>query len=101
MVRLRYEPTPFDLKSSLVQLLKQVWNYNTHSDKHTCIDCLVFEEWCIDFARTKWQPDFIDFDSAIQKIRNTDETFITFDGMNIFKPEGILCILKKFKKIYK
>lgn len=45
MVRLRYDPTPFDLKSSLVQLLKQIWNYNTHSDKHESVDCLVFEEW--------------------------------------------------------
>ena len=95
MVRLRYEPTPFDLKSTLVQLLKQIWNCNMHSDKHACVDCLIFEEWCIDFARAKWQSDFIDFDVAIQKKRDTDETFINFDRMNIFKPEEILSILRK------
>ena len=72
MVILRYDPTPFDLKSSLVQLLKQIWNYNSHSDKHECVDCLVFEEWCVDFARTKWEPNFIDFDFAIQKIRERE-----------------------------
>ena len=38
-----------------------------HSDKHACVDCLIFEEWCIDFVRAKWQSDFIDFDVAIKK----------------------------------
>ena len=95
MVRLGYDPTPFDLKSSLVQLLKQIWNYNTHSDKHESVDCLVFEEWCVDFARTKWEPNFIDVDFAIQKIRKTDETFINFDRVNIFKPKKVIAILKR------
>lgn len=72
-----------------------MWNYNTHCDKHTFVDCLVFEEWCIDFARKKWQPDFINFDSAIHNIRNTDETYINFERMNIFNQEDILCILKQ------
>ena len=89
MVKLRYKPTPFDLKSTLVQHVKQIWNYNSHTDKRTCVDCVIFEEWCIDFARTKWQSDFIDFDVAIQKIRDTDETFINFCKANIFKPENI------------
>ena len=54
MVNLTYTRTPFDLESSLVQFLKQIWTYDTHSDKHECVDCLMFEEWCISYARTKW-----------------------------------------------
>ena len=69
MVNLTYTPTPFDLESSLVQILKQIWTYDTHSDKHECVDCLMFEEWCISYARTKWEPDFVDFDSALYKFQ--------------------------------
>ena len=58
---MRYNPIPYDLKETLVQLLKQIWNFNTHSDKQECADCLAFEEWCIDFAKTKWELHFIDF----------------------------------------
>ena len=55
----------------------------------------MFEEWCVDFARTKLETNFIDFDFAIQKIRETDETFINFDRVNIFKPEKVIAILKR------
>ena len=55
----------------------------------------MFEEWCVDFARTKWEPNFIDVDFAIQKIRETDETFINFDRVNIFKPKEVIAILKR------
>ena len=94
MVKMRNNPTPHDLKATLVQLLKQIWNFNTHSDKYKCADCLAFEEWCIDFAKTKWEPNFIDFYFIIRKIRETDRTFINFDRINIFEPEKILVILK-------
>ena len=87
MVNLTYNRTPFDLESSLVQLLKQIWTYDTHSDKHECVDCLMFEEWCISYARTKWEPDFVDFDLVIRKIKETDRTFINFDRISIFEPE--------------
>ena len=79
---MRYTPTPFDLKASLVQLLKQIWNFNTHDDKHECLDCLSFEKWCIDFSKTKWKVDFVDFDFAIRKIKETDRSFIDFDRIN-------------------
>ena len=55
----------------------------------------MFEEWCVDFAGTKWETNFIGFDFAIQKIRETDETFINFDRVNIFKPEKVIAILKR------
>ena len=87
-----YTPTPFDLKASLVQLLKQIWNFNTYDDKHECIDCLSFEEWCIDFAKTKRKADF---DFAIRKIKETDRSFIDFDRISVFESEKILSLFKK------
>ena len=86
--------TPFDLKATLIQLLKQIWNFNTHSDKYECVGYLAFEEWCIDFAKTKWEPNFIDFDFTIQKIRETDRTFINFERISIFEPEKIFVPLR-------
>ena len=87
MVNLTYNRTPFDLESSLVQLLKQIWTYDTHSDKYECVDCLMFEELRISYARTKWESDFVDFDLVIRKIKETDRTFINFDRISIFEPE--------------
>ena len=87
MVNLTCTPTPFDLESSLVQLLKQIWTYDTHSDKYECVDCLMFEELHISYARTKWEPDFVNFDLVIRKIKETDRTFINFDRISIFEPE--------------
>ena len=66
MVRLRYYPNCYDLKKGQVELLRVIFNFNTH--KHEQVDCIVFDELCIKIARTKWQPDFVDFDFAIEKL---------------------------------
>ena len=44
MVRLRYVPDDCDLTKTVDQLLRNVWNFNTHVDKEQCVDCIVFEE---------------------------------------------------------
>ena len=95
MVRLRYEPTPLDLKKELAELLRHVWNYNTHSDKKDYVNCIVYEEWCIEFAKTKWRPDFVDFDFAIAKIRASDRTFIDFDEFGVFDTEQLINALRR------
>ena len=96
MIKLTYDPTPFDLEYFLVDLLRKIWNFNTHSDKHDCIDCIVLEQWCIDFARKKWEASLIDFDVAIERIRRTDSTFIDFNRIGILECETkVLDLLKK------
>ena len=40
-----------------------------HTDKHNCIDCIVREQWCIEQAKKEWEENFIDFESAIDRIR--------------------------------
>ena len=96
MVKLTYDPTPFDLEYCLIDLLRQIWNFNTHSDKHDCIDCIVRQQWCIDFARRKWEANFIDFEVAIERIRRTDCTFIDFNRIGILECETkVLDLLRK------
>ena len=51
MVKLTYDPTLYDLEYCLVDILRQIWNFNTHSDKLNYIDRIVREQWCINFAR--------------------------------------------------
>ena len=93
MIKLTYTPTLLDLETSLVQLLKQIWNFNAHTDKHECVDCLVFEDWS-NYARTKWEPDFVNFEIAIRKIKETDRTFINFDRISVFEPGKVINILR-------
>ena len=96
MVKLRYNPTKYDLELSLAEILKKIcWNFNTHSEKQSRVDCLVFGKWLINFARTKWEPDFIDFNFTIRKIRETDWTFINFDRINVFEPATLYEILRQ------
>ena len=44
MVRLGYVPDEFDLTKTVDQLLRNIWNFNTHADKEQCVNCIVFEE---------------------------------------------------------
>ena len=92
VVRMRYEPTEYDLKINLAEILKIIWNINTHSDND--VECMLFEEWLINFAKTKWEDDFVDFNLAIQKIKDTDKTFIDFDSIYIFDMSQTLKNLK-------
>ena len=95
MVRLRYVPIEFDLKLKVHQLLRNIWNYNIHSDKEKCVDCLIFEEWAVDFLKKKWKPQYVDIDVAIRKIKENDKTFIDFNEISIFDSKKVYQILKQ------
>ena len=84
MVRLRYVPNELDLTLEVHQLLRNIWNFNNHSDKQKCVDCLIFEEWVIDFLERKWKPQYVDFDVAIRKIKENDKKFIDFNDISFF-----------------
>ena len=95
MVRLRYVPHKLDLTLEVHQLLRNIWNFNTHSDQVKCVDSLIFEEWAIDFLKRKWKPQYVDFDVAIQKIKENDKTFIDFNEISIFDSRKVYEILKQ------
>ena len=95
MVRLPYIPNEADLTKTIDQLLRNIWNFNNHVDKEQCVDCIVFEEWAIDFLKKKWDPDFVDFDEAIRRVKEIDETFINFDRISIFDAKKVYEILKR------
>ena len=95
MVRLRYVPNELALTLEVHQLLRNIWNFNTHWDKQKCVGCSIFEEWAIDFLKRKWKPQYVDFDVAIQKIKENDKTFIDFNEISIFDSRKVYEILKQ------
>ena len=49
MVRLRYSPTTDDLFLEVHQLLKRIWNLNTHSDKENMSNVLFMRNGQLNF----------------------------------------------------
>ena len=95
MVRLRHVPNELDLTLEVHQLLRNIWNFNTHSDQQKCVDSLIFEEWAIDFLKRKWKPQYADFNVAIRKRKENDKTFIDFNEISIFHSQNVYEILKQ------
>ena len=95
MVRLRYVPNELALTLEVHQLLRNIWNFNTHLDKQRCVEYLIFEEWAIDFLKRKWKPQHVDFDVAIRKIKENVKTFIDFNQISIFDSRKVYEILKQ------
>ena len=94
MVRLRYFPTADDLSLEVHQLLRRIWNLNTHSDKKEHVECVIYEEWAIEFLKKIWEDDFTDFESSIKKVQQNDETFINFNEISILDEDSICNILR-------
>ena len=97
MVRLRYSPTDDDLSLKVHRLLRRIWNINTHSDKREHVECVIYEEWAIEFLKKIWEDDFIDFESAIRIVQQNDKTFINFDEISIFEVDSVYDILRSSK----
>ena len=94
MVRLRYSRTEDDLNLEVHRLLRHIWNLNSHSNKREHVNCIIYEEWAIEFLKKNWEDDFIDFEIAIRKVQQIDKAFINFDEIGIFDEESVYEILK-------
>ena len=93
MVRLRYSPADNDLSLKVERLLRRVWNINSHCDKRENVECIIYEEWAIDVLKNIWEDDFVDFETAIRKVRENDETFINFNEISIHDADSVYNIL--------
>ena len=94
MVRLRYTSYEDDLSLSIFQLLRRIWNINTHSDKREHVDLIIYEEWAVEYLKKKWEDNFLDFETTIEKIQKNDETFINFNNIPIFRSKVVYDILR-------
>ena len=79
MVKYTYTPLSHELNQKTTALLRQVWNYKhqlerlDHSEK--CGDYIARLDWCIDHLRQKWKLNFVNFDIAIEKIKENDDIY--------------------------
>ena len=48
-------------------------------------------------SEKKWKPEYIDFDIAIQKLKQNDRTFIDFDTISVFDSRKVYEILRQKK----
>ena len=94
MVRLRYSPADNDLSLKVERLLRRVWNINSHCDKRENVECIIYEEWAIEVLKNIWEDDFVDFETAIRKVRENDETFINFNEISIHDADSVYNILR-------
>ena len=94
MVRLRYSPADNDLSLKVERLLRRVWNINSHCDKRENVECIIYEEWAIEVLKNIWEDDFVDFETAIRKARENDETFINFNEISIHDADSVYNILR-------
>ena len=46
------------------------------------------------FKEKKWEDDFLDFETTIEKIQKNDETFINFNEIPIFGKKNVYDILR-------
>ena len=58
-------------------LLISIWGYNNKSH-NACTICQQCEQWCIEIARKKWQPEFKSFDFFILQIQMQNKRFFNF-----------------------
>ena len=94
MVRLRYSPADNDLSLKVERLLRRVWNINSHCDKRENVECIIYEEWAIEVLKNIWEDDFVDFETAIRKVRENDEAFINFNEISIHDADSVYNILR-------
>ena len=55
MVRYRYTPTTFDLGKDIDELLRNIWNFNTYSNKEEFVEYVIYEEWVIEHLKKKME----------------------------------------------
>ena len=53
------------------------------------IECLIYEDWAIEFLEKIWKDDFIDFKTTIRKVKQNDSKFINFDVISIFEDDAV------------
>ena len=59
-------------------LLINIWEYNDNYHKN-CVICGQYGKWCVEIARSKWQPYFKAFSFVIGQIQIQNKNFFAFE----------------------
>ena len=62
-------------------LLIIIWGYNDDHHKN-CAICDQYEKWCVEIARSKWQPYLKAFSFVIGQIQIQNKNFFDFGNIS-------------------
>ena len=62
-------------KIELPNLLISIWTYADHLHDPSVKQ---YEKWCVELAKEKWQPHYLDFDYVIQMLKEKNKEFYDF-----------------------
>ena len=77
----------------LPNLLLNVWSWGTPHDG--CVVCTQYRDWCVELARERWLPYYIDFDIFIEKLKKKTIKNLKFSEKFALRSEIKFMILLK------
>ena len=70
-----------------------IWEY---SDKPNDPILIQYQKWCIEVAKQKWQPQFINFDYVIRNLKGQNKKFYDFGKISSADRDMIYRIIDKW-----
>ena len=55
-----------------------------------------YEKWCVELAKERWQPQFLDFEYVIQHLKRKKKNFYNFGGISSVDRRVIYGIIHKW-----
>ena len=83
----------FFLHLDLPNLLINIWEY---ADKPNDPILIQYQKWCIEVAKQKWQPQFINFDYVIRNLEERNKKFYDFGKISPADRDVIYRIIYKW-----
>ena len=84
-------------------LLINIWGYNDedhHLNVGNCEICRQYEKWCIEKARSKWQPEFKSSPFIISQIQMQNKKLFNFGKTGTAQRNCIYQIIWKRTNVY-
>ena len=76
----------------LPNLLINVWSYADYMN-----DCVInqYQKWCVELAKERWQPQYLDFEYVIKNLKEKNKNFYNFGRVCSADREVIFRIINK------
>ena len=78
---------------NLLFLLINIWEY---TDKPNDPILIQYRKWCIEIAKQKWQPHYLDFDYVIQNLKKQNKKFYNFGKISSAERNAIYRLIYKW-----
>ena len=76
----------------LPNLLINVWSYADYMNDSVINQ---YQKWCVELAKERWQPQYLDFEYAIKNLKEKNKNFYNFGRVCSADREVIFRIINK------